>query len=199
MRLPSLSFKLRWPRWGEFERNILVCRRDQRRSCSRSVHRFQLSFLFSSPSTRDWEGALRPLELLFWDYREEPGFIEEGRRARLLLSSPSSLLDAIHLLPTSSPTLTPYLYSSFTYRTLLDSLLCSPTTQINPFVALPLLPLRRREFTLSSLLLLLAYQLSALDRNRYQLPAPTSENPTEEEWKAASLNARAQVEHLGVR
>ncbi|KAL7409608.1 Pre-mRNA-splicing factor SPF27 [Mrakia frigida] len=41
--------------------------------------------------------------------------------------------------------------------------------------------------------------LSALDRNRYQLPAPTSENPTEEEWKAASLNARAQVEHLGVR
>ena len=46
---------------------------------------------------------------------------------------------------------------------------------------------------------LISPKLSALDRNRYQLPAPTSENPTEDEWKAASVNARVQVEHLGVR
>ncbi|CED85123.1 Spliceosome-associated coiled-coil protein [Phaffia rhodozyma] len=41
--------------------------------------------------------------------------------------------------------------------------------------------------------------LSAIDTSRYQLPMPSSDEATEEEWKAASDNARAQLEHLNIR
>ncbi|KAK7058290.1 hypothetical protein VNI00_001921 [Paramarasmius palmivorus] len=39
----------------------------------------------------------------------------------------------------------------------------------------------------------------SLDSLRYQLPAPTSTPGTEEEWKAALDNARAQLEHQKIR
>ncbi|KIK71308.1 hypothetical protein GYMLUDRAFT_326273 [Collybiopsis luxurians FD-317 M1] len=38
-----------------------------------------------------------------------------------------------------------------------------------------------------------------LDNLRYQLPAPTSVPATDEEWKAALDNARAQLEHQRIR
>ncbi|KXN83573.1 Pre-mRNA-splicing factor SPF27 [Leucoagaricus sp. SymC.cos] len=42
-------------------------------------------------------------------------------------------------------------------------------------------------------------QFPALDTLRYQLPAPTSTPATDEEWKAALDNARAQLEHQRIR
>lgn len=41
--------------------------------------------------------------------------------------------------------------------------------------------------------------LPPLDTVRYQLPAPTSAEPTDEDWQAALKNAYAQHEHQLVR
>ena len=41
--------------------------------------------------------------------------------------------------------------------------------------------------------------LPPLDTTRYQLPAPTSTPASEEEWRAALDNARAQLEHQRLR
>lgn len=41
--------------------------------------------------------------------------------------------------------------------------------------------------------------LPALDTHRYQLPAPTSTPGSDEEWKAALDNARAQLQHQRLR
>ena len=38
-----------------------------------------------------------------------------------------------------------------------------------------------------------------LDTTRYQLPTPISATPTEEEWKRAGRNAKAQLEHFKIR
>jgi len=37
--------------------------------------------------------------------------------------------------------------------------------------------------------------LSALDSSRYQLPGPLGDGPTEDDWKAAVQNAKAQLQH----
>ncbi|KAF5356281.1 hypothetical protein D9756_004225 [Leucocoprinus leucothites] len=42
-------------------------------------------------------------------------------------------------------------------------------------------------------------QFPSLDSLRYQLPAPTSTPATDEDWKAALYNARAQLEHQRIR
>ncbi|KAI5124447.1 hypothetical protein M0805_008331 [Coniferiporia weirii] len=41
--------------------------------------------------------------------------------------------------------------------------------------------------------------LTPLDNLRYQLPAPTSSSPTDEDWQVALKNAKAQLEHQRIR
>lgn len=43
-------------------------------------------------------------------------------------------------------------------------------------------------------------QLAALDKSRYSLPTPVEgEAASEDDWKKAADNARAQLEHLHIR
>jgi Breast carcinoma amplified sequence 2 (BCAS2) len=42
-------------------------------------------------------------------------------------------------------------------------------------------------------------RLSAIDTKRFQLPPPSSTEPTVQDWEAALKNARAQLEHQRLR
>jgi hypothetical protein len=42
-------------------------------------------------------------------------------------------------------------------------------------------------------------RLSAIDTKRFQLPPPSSTEPTVQDWEVALKNARAQLEHQRLR
>nr|BAC78620.1 hypothetical protein [Coprinopsis cinerea] len=76
----------------------------------------------------------------------------------------------------------------------------NPTAALHPRVPPPVELFADRPLLKAELDRVKASQpFPSLDTLRYQLPAPTSTPATDEEWKAALNNARAQLQHQRIR
>ncbi|TDL28819.1 breast carcinoma amplified sequence 2 [Rickenella mellea] len=75
-----------------------------------------------------------------------------------------------------------------------------PTQNLHPLVPPPFQLFTKNPLLKAEIERVESHQpIPLLDSLRYQLPAPTSQPATEEDWRAALNNAKAQLEHQRIR